>query len=823
MGTFIQDIRFGVRMLIKNPAVTIVAVLTLALGIGANTAIFSMVNALFLRPLPVQHPERLIYVAPLQPEAIGYTQFSYLDFQDLRSQSAGTSDVLAYSVSVIGFEAGGKAEPIMVSYVSGNMFPALGLKPAAGRLISGEETEKAATDPEIVLGYSYWKKKFNADPSIIGKQVKLNGHGAIVVGVAPQGFTGLYSLLEMQAYLPLGMTRIEIGSEDFWTRRDLRGLIVLGMLSPGVGMKQAQSSADVVAQRLAREYPEANKGITIHLYPERLARPQPSPGNQFLIVGIIFTVLAGLVLLLACSNVANIVLVRATAREREMAVRASLGAGRIRLIRQLLTESVLLALLGGVAGMVFGIWGSRMIGSIRPDAPIPLNLDFSFDWRVFSYGMMAALVAGILAGLFPAWRASRTDLNSVLHEGSRGILAGSSRSRMRSALVVAQVGASLMLLVAAGLFQRSAHNAEHLYLGFDPSHLINIGTDPHNVGMDRERAQQFYRQLKDRVRALPGVQSATVAFSVPMGYVGSTAPVYVEGQVLNPKQGAPDLNYNMVDEDYFTTLRMPLLTGRTFTQHDDEHAPQVAIVNTEMAKHFWPDKDAKEAVGKRFSIKGPGGPFLEVIGVVPTAKYFNPAEDPQQFFYIPQAQDRQSTLRMLQVRTVSAPGPLIPVVEEQVRALAPELPIFISQTMEQSLQGGNGFFIFRLASKLTGALGFLGLALALVGVYGVISYAASQRTHEIGVRMALGASRGKILTMVLRQGVILVGAGVLVGLALAFLAARGIASFLVGVSPSDPLTFALVAVFLMIVGLLASYIPARRAMNVEPLRALKYE
>jgi predicted permease len=823
VGTFIQDIRFGFRMLIKNPAVTIVAVLTLALGIGANTAIFSTVNALFLRPLPVQQPERLIFVAPLQPGASGYTQFSYPDFQDLRSQSAGVSDVLAYTISVIGFDVAGKAEPVVVSYVSGNMFPALGLKPAAGRLISGEETEKAATDPVVVLGYSYWKKKFNADPSILGKQVKLNGHGATVVGVAPEGFQGLYSALEMQAYLPMGMQSIEIGSEDFWTRRDLRGLIVLGMLSPGVGMRQAQSSVDVVARRLAQAYPDADKGLTIRLYPERLARPQPSPGNQVLIVGIIFTVLAGLVLLLACSNVANIVLVRATAREREMAVRASLGAGRIRLIRQLLTESVLLALLGGVAGMLLGIWGSRAIGSIRPDAPFPVRLDFGFDWRVFSYGMLAALIAGILAGLFPAWRASRTDLNTVLHEGSRGILAGSARSRMRSVLVVGQVGASLMLLVAAGLFQRSARNAEHLYLGFDPSHLINIGTDPHTVGMDRERAQQFYRQLKDRVRALPGVQSATLAFSVPMGYIGNTAPVYVEGQVVNPKQGAPDLNYNSVDEDYFSTLRMPLLSGRAFTRQDDEHAPQVAIVNAAMAKHFWPDQDAREAVGKRFSTKGPGGPFLEVVGVATTSKYSGPAEDPTPFFYIPQAQDQLTTLRVLQVRTLTTPEPLIPVVQEQVHALSPELPIFISQTMEQSLQGGNGFFFFRLASKLTGALGFLGLALALVGVYGVISYVASQRTHEIGVRMALGATRGKILGMVLRQGLVLVGAGVLVGLALAYVAARGMSNFLVGVSPSDPLTFAAVAVFLMTVGLLASYIPARRAMKVEPLRALKYE
>ena len=820
MDSLFQDIRYGTRMLFKSPTVTLVAVVTLALGIGANTAIFSIVNSLFLRPLPVQHADRLIYLAPRQPGAPGYTQFSYPDFVDIRSQSAGVADVLSYTVSIIGFDISGKAEPIMVSYVSGNMFSALGLKPAVGQLIAGAETEKASTDPVIVLSYSYWKSKFNADPSIVGKQVKLNGHTATILGVAPEHFQGLYSVLDMKAFLPMGMQTIEIGSDDFWTRRDLRGLIALGVLNPGIDMRQAQSSVDVITQRLAQQYPDADKGMTVQLYPEWLARPQPAPGNPVLIIGIIFTVLAALVLLLACSNVANIVLVRAAAREREMAIRSSLGAGRFRLIRQLLTESVLLAILGGAVGILFGMWGSHMIDSVHIEAPVPLSLDIGFDWRVFSYGMAAALVAGILAGLMPAWRASRTDLRSVLHEGSRGILAGSTRSRLRSALVVAQVGASLMLLVAAGLFLRSAQNAEHLYLGFDPSHLVNVGVDAHTIGMDRNRSQQFYRELKDRVGALPGVQSVSLAFSVPMGYFGNTSPVYVEGRPSNPKQGAPDINYNMVDEDYFSTLRMPIVSGRTFTRHDDEHAPRVAIVNTTMAKVLWPDQDA---MGKRFSMKGPGGPYVEVVGIVTTAKYFSPAENPALFFYIPQAQDELSTLRVMQVRTAGKPDPMVSQVIDQVHALAPELPIFLSQTMDQALQGANGFFFFRLASTMTGALGFLGLALALVGVYGVISYVASQRTHEIGIRMALGASRKDILAMVLRQGVMLVGVGVLVGLVLAFLAGRGMANFLIGVSPSDPLTFALVAVFLTAVGVFASYIPARRAMKVEPLRALKYE
>ncbi|HEU4414675.1 MAG TPA: ABC transporter permease [Candidatus Angelobacter sp.] len=822
MGILLQDIRYGTRMLLKNPAMTMVAVLTLALGIGANTTIFSAINGLMLRPLPVANADRLVVFGGQPQGGDPFVRFSYPDFQDIRSQSQGFSSVLGYSLSLAGMEVDGKAEPLLFSYVSANYFQALGLKPALGRFIFGPETEKNGTENVAVLGYSYWKKRFNGDESVIGRQVRMNGHSVTIIGVAPEGFHGLYSLVDMQAYLPLGMRTLWIQNKDrndYWTKRDAHDLAILGFLAAGVSRQQAQSSTNVVAQRLNQQFPDTHKGVSFHLYPERLARPEPDPANGMVIVGLVFMFLAGGVLLLACSNVANIVLVRATAREREMAVRTALGAARVRIVRQLLTESILLGSMGGILGVVIGIWAGRLVSSIRLEiANIPIKFDFSFDWRVFAFGLGIALVTGLLVGLAPAWRAARSDFNKVLHEGSRGIL-GSGKSRVRSALVVAQVAVSLMLLVVAGLFVRSAQNAEHAYLGFDPHNVLNLTMETRVIGFDVPRTQQFVRDMLDRVRALPGVQSASVAASVPMGYSNENSPVYPEGQAVSTKDAVPIAFYNMVDPSYFTTMRIPLLRGRLFNDQDTDKTPMVVVINEAMARKFWPNQDP---VGKRFSAKGVEGPFLEVVGVTRQGKYNDPVDDTTLFYYQPQAQN-PSTFMTLQLRTAIDPESLIPAVEQQIRDLAPGLPVTDVQTMEQSLGGANGFFLYRMGTRFTVALGLLGLVLALVGVYSVISYAAAQRTHEIGVRMALGANRSDILKMVVRQGFVLVGAGLLIGLVLTFIAGRGIGSLLVGVTPKDPVTLIAVVLLLAVVGLVASFIPARRAMNIEPLRALKYE
>jgi predicted permease len=688
-----------------------------------------------------------------------------------------------------------------------------------GRLIYGDETEQQGQEPVVVLSHGYWKRRFNSDPSIVGRQVKLNGRTATVIGVAPEGFRGVYSIVDMQAYMPMGMRTLWSDNDDFWKKRDTRQLKVLGVLKPGVSRKEAQSSLDVVTRRTAQSYPE-DKDFSARIYPEWLARPEPDPTYQIVIIGVAFMVLAGLVLLLACTNVANLVLVRAAARTREMAVRAALGAARTRLVRQLLTESIILGLLGGVAGLMLGAWISSMLSSIHIQAlGSRLVFDFTLDWRVFAFALAAALVTGMLVGLVPAWRASRTNLTEVLHEGSRGVLAGTTRSLLRPALVVSQVAVSLTLLVAAGLFVRSARNAERAYLGFDPTHLLNATTDVRNIGLKKDQAHRFYRDLEDRARVLPGVQSVSLAVTVPMGYANEGGPVYLEGKSSDSKETVPDVLYNTVSLDYFATMRTPLVGGRDFNAQDTETSPPVAIINEFMAQRFWPKGDA---IGKRFSIKGPSGPFIAVVGIAKQGKYNGLGEDPSPFFYLPEEQDPQ-LVRTLQVRTAGAPELMIPEVERLIHSMAPGLPVVGLETMEQSLEGVNGLFGFKMGTRFAGALGLLGLVLAIVGVYGVISYAAAQRTHEIGVRMALGADRRDILKMVLRQGAMLVGIDVAVGLGLTLVLARGISGLLVGVSPSDPLTFAAMAAFLAAVGLLASYIPAHRAMNVEPLKALKYE
>lgn len=822
MRTLFQDVRYGIRMLMKNPAMTLVAAMTLALGIGANTTIFSAVNGLMLRPLPVANADRLVvFDGQAQGGANTFDQFPFPDFQDIRSQADGFSDVLGYTLSLAGMESGGKVEPVIYSYVSSNFFQSLGLKPAVGRLIYGAETEKRGTENVVVLGYDYWKKRFNGDASIVGQQVKMNSHPVTVIGVAPEGFHGTYALVDMQAYLPFGMRTLWItgNKDDYWTKRADGDVKLLGILKPGVSRQQAQVSANVVAQRLNKEFPETHKDITYRLYPERLARPDPDPANGMLIVGVLFMVLAGMVLLLACSNVANIVLVRATAREREMAVRTALGAARGRIVRQLLTESLLLAAMGALLGSVVGVWATRLISSVRLEvANIPIRFDFSFDWRVFSFGLAIALMTGLLVGLAPAWRAARSDFNTVLHEGSRGIL-GSGKSKVRNVLVVAQVAVSLMLLVVAGLFVRSSQNAEHTYLGFDPHNVLNVTMETRTIGYDQQRTEQFFREMKDRVRVLPGVESASIATTVPMGYSNEGAHIFAEGQAQGSREAAAAALYNVVDPAYFTTMRVPLLRGRALTEQDTDKTPRVAVINEAMANKLWPEQDP---LGKRFSGTASTGPFIEVVGVAKQGKYTDPVDTTTLFYYEPIAQDFRSFVT-LQLRTAGAPEALIPEVEQQIHSLAPGLPLTDVQTMEQSLGGANGFFLFRMGSRFTVVLGLLGLVLAVVGVYSVISYAASQKTHEIGVRMALGAGRGDILKMVLRQGFVLVSAGLVAGLVLTFLAARGIGSLLVGVSPSDPVTLVSVALLLALVGLVASYIPARRAMNVEPLKALKYE
>jgi predicted permease len=821
MATLWQDARYAFRMLAKSPMLTVIVVLTLALGIGANTAIFGIVNGFLLRPLPVKSPEQIVVLAgQLKGDTLGIFTLSYPQLVDFWQQADVFSDVFASDPNLGGLSFDGKANQFLYCRVTGNYFSTLGVQAALGRLFLPTEGEAGGKDPYIVLGYSYWQKRFGGDPSVVGKQALIDGQEATIIGVAPMGFRGTSFALDFEGYVPMNMMPAEDAAK-FWSDRSSRALILMGRLKPGVSLRRAQSSVNVVAERLAEQYPATDKGVTVRVIPERLARPQPFANNIVPFIAGIFLALAGLVLLLACMNVANILLVRATMRQREMAIRAAMGANRRRLIRQMLTESIVLAIFGGAGGLVFGVWACGAIASLLPPSRFPIQLDFGFDWRVFAYALTAALLTGTLVGVWPALRAGRADVNSVLQGSGRSDTAGVSRHRVRSVLVVAQVAGSLVLLIVAGLFVRTLFHAQRAYLGFDADHVLNLTLDPREVGYDEGRTKSFYRDVEARVRALPGVQSASLAISVPMAAGTDGSSIYAEGHPPAPGQQPPLVLFNRVDAPYFDTMRVPLLRGRAFRENDDEKAPLVAIVNQTMARQFWPNEDP---IGKRFSLKSATGPFVEIVGMAGDGRYVFIGWDKEPYFFVPLAQNytKYRTLT-LQIRSSVPPENLITSVQSEVRAMDPNMPASDVETMRQSLEGGNGFFIFRVGAILAAALGLLGLTLAVVGVYGVVSFAASQRTHEIGIRMALGADRLDILRLVLRQGLVLVIAGVLSGVLLAWALTRSMATLLLGVSPTDAVTFVTATLLLAGIGLWACYAPARRAMRLDPMVALRYE
>lgn len=821
MTSFWQDLRYAFRALRNSPWFAAIAVVTLALGIAVNTSIFSIINGFILRPLPVPHAEQLAVLSLRQAGDHSLQKFSYPDFVDLRDQAASVADILAYRITLGGLAADNHGDHCIITRVSGNYFPILGVQPALGRLFLPTEGQTPGANPVIVLGFSYWQKRFAGDITVIGKHVEINDHPLTIVGVAPPEFHGTYSVLDSDLYVPLSADISSKGDsliQDLYSHRADRSLSLMARLKPGISLKQAQASLNVVAQRIAEEHPDVDKGISVLGFPEKLARPDPDPDNSLPAVAAAFMALGALVLLVACFNVTNVLLVRATARQREMAIRTALGAGRGRLVRQYLTESLLLAFLGAACGLVLSSWATRYLSTLSLGTDLPLRMDFMPDIRVYLFAFGAALLTGVVVGVFPALRVSRRDINSVLHEGSRGSTDG-RRHFVRSTLVVAQVAGSLVLLIVAGLFIRSLGKAQTIYLGFNPSNVLNFSLDVQQIGYQEVQGRELYRELESRLHALPGVVAVGQAFTVPMGVMSASGQVSVEGHPVEAGKQPPSVDYNMVSPGYFDTLRIPVHRGRTFSATDDEKSPQVAIINQTMAKQLWSDQDP---LGKRFSTKGASGPFIEVVGVVQDGKYKGIVEDPVPHFYVPLSQS-YVPLRTFHVRTSSPPESLSMQIQAQIRALAPNLPISQLQTMNEALQGINGFMLYRLGAQLTGTMGFLGLILAVVGVYSVASYAASQRTHEIGIRMAIGATPRNILRLVLRQGIGVVGLGVVVGLAAAFVGTRVLSDLFYGVKPSDPITYAAVAIFLVAVALLACWIPARRATRVSPLVALRFE
>jgi predicted permease len=818
-----HDVRFALRQMRRAPAFAASAVLTLALGIGANTGIFSLLNG-YMRPLPVPHADRIVVIAAEMPgDETGFRyRFSYPALNDYRTETNVFSDVFAFDTRIAGITAAGRTTQFVYHAVSGNLFSGLRLTPLLGRFFEPAEGEHSGGEATLVLGYQFWQRRFGGDPAIVGTTARLDGIPIRIIGVAPRGFHGLYQGADIEGYIPLGsMQGRAARSGRLFNDRTLRYLTVVARLQPGVALPAAQRAVDVIARRLQRQYPE-EKDVTARVLPEPMARPIPMRFLSELLPLIQGSMLglAALVLLIACMNVANLLLVRATVRQREMAMRAALGSGRVRLLRLLLAESLLLAAAGTIAGLVVARWATGLfLGRLNVSVDIPLNLDFHYDWRVFVYASAIAAVAGALMGLVPAIRASRAQVTALLHDGSHGGSSGASRQRLRSAMVVAQVAGSLVLLIVAGLCVRSTQRAQVMDLGFDPTNVLTVRIDPHQIGYDWPRTAAFYKELDRRVRALPGVESVAMAFSVPMGYIFDGCVAAPEGQVAATDEPRSNLGCNSVSPEYFSLMRIPILEGRGFTPQDLMDSMHVVIVNETLAKRLWPGQDP---IGRRLVVPRFEGRIWQVVGVARDSKYLAVFEGSLPHLYFPIDQST-SFMRVLHVKSTAPPETLAPLVQREIQALDPDVPIADLKTIPQIIEGGMGFVLFRVGTLQAGAMGVLGLLLAVVGVYGVVSYGASQRTRELGIRLALGADPAIVGGLVLRQGAGLVVAGILFGLVTAALVTRALSRIFFLVGTDDAPTFVAVTGLLSAIALIACYLPARRAMRVDPMIALRQE
>lgn len=819
LETFWNDLRHGARGLRRGPGFALACVLTFALGIGANTAVFSMVNAFMFRPINAEKPERLTYFVAHQN--LSWTNgFSYPNFMEVRRESHDVFDDIAgvHEFQMEGMNSEGKSRNIWVDYVTTNFFSVMGVKPELGSFFALDE-KLMGHDQAMVLTHSFWKSQFNGDPNVVGKKIAIDGQPLTIAGVTPEGFTGTTTLIGVHGFLPMGIAGQLKNQEmrDMMERRDRLAVLMIGRFRDGANLGKANTAMAVISQRLAAEDPKYNQDIRIRVVALGIGFTNSSGENVLSTVSALFLTLAGLVLVLAGANVANLLLVRAVTRGREMAMRTALGAARSRLIRQVMTETLLLAMLGCAGGVALGAAVSGWVGSMHLGVGdgLPLILNFRMDWRVYSYGFAAALLVAIIGGVAPAWRASGVDLREVMREGSAQT--SPRRQRFRTILVSGQVAVSLTLLIVAGLFVRSLWHAQRADLGFDPQHVMNFSMDPHGAGYDEARGQQFYNELLQRVTALPGIRSASLTNAVPLGEEIFGSELEIES-AKNSKTG-PEANYSGVSPDFLKTMRIGLLRGRMFTSADTATSQRVAIINERMAEKLWPGQDP---IGKRFKrLDDPDtSHVVEVIGMARNAQIDDILGQETLHFFIPLAQDYKSK-QTLQLRTAGEPTALAGPVVEIIHQMDATVPVYDVTTMNTVLNGINGLFLFRLGAGLATLLGGLGLVLAVVGVYGVISYSAAQRTREIGIRMALGAQRNQIVSGIMKQGLVILA----IGIALGGLAAAGIAqvagSFLVGVSGLDPLTYICVSLLLAAIALTATLVPALRATNVDPMIALR--
>ena len=819
-----RDLRYAIRFLWAHKRFTTAAVLTLAIGLGANTALYGLLNTAF-RPLDLPHPEQIVTIAAeTKGDETGGFQYSFSleALKDFQERAEPFSDVVGIMARIGGLSSRGQAFQFWFLAVSDNFFSGLGVTPAAGKLFTGP----SGSPVHVVLGHTFWMKTFGGDPDVIGRTVRIDGMPAVITGVVPRSFNGPIMGVEIDGYLTLDDLGVITPDVKRWLyhNRKARPLQLFGRLKPGVRISEAQAAMNVLMTTLEAEHPESDQGVAALVIPEPIARPMPMRAVREAIPLVRFfgLAIAGLVLLLACMNVANLLLVRATVRQREMAVRAALGATRGQLVRQMITEGLVLSALGGVAGYVLGQWvSSAYISRLDLGADLPLRFDVTFDLNVFLFSVGAAVATGVAIGLWPAWRASRADARAALHDGGKSHSDGVDRQRLRRVLVIGQISGALALLVVAGLFVRTLTAAQDIDLGFDARHLITARLDPRQIGYDEDRTNEFYKELQRRVAAWPDVASVAVAFTTPMSYLLAGGAIYIEGQPIAAGSQPPASFINHVGHNYFETMEIPIVRGRAFVEDDEQYRSnnrRVAIVNQSMAEKYWPGQDP---IGKRLQLFNVTDPMIEVVGVAKDSKYVLVFEAPRPYLYLPLVRD--GSLRTLHVRAAGDPAALAPRLEREIKALAPDLPIADLRTIAQSLEGIFGFLIFRLGAIQAGGMGLLGLILAILGVYGVVSFGASLRTREIGIRIALGARPGDVLRLIVGQGVQLVVIGILVGLVVSAGMSRILSRFLPLVDATDWITFGIVAAGLGTLALVACYLPARRATRVPVMTALRYE
>ena len=816
LESILRDIRYSFRALGRQPAFVAVAVLSLALAIGANSAIFSFADALLLRPLPVRNPTALWDVTSTTPDN-PFEGMSFPDYRDLRDKSRSFSGLAAYrlTTAAAAVSATAPARIQFASLVSDNFFKVAGVTPAAGRVFAPEEAIGHA-QPVAMVSYDFWQQNYAGGQSVIGSPLRLNGIVFTIVGVTPASFTGLDRFLLPSIFVPLGMTqRLEGDRMDPLEDRGRHNLVVKGRLNGGASRESAQAELAIIGSALEREYVKTNRHRHMAVRTELQRRIQQSPRLVALVKMLMG--LVALILIIACSNVANLSLARGRARSREIAIRLSIGAGRSRVVRQLMTESLIVAIAGGLAGVIVAYGGIRLLETLSVPSDPPNVLGVQLDWRVVEFSLLAAMMSCIFFGLAPAWQTARTDFVTALKTGGESA-SGKRRTFGRDFLVAGQIALAMVVLIAAGMFLAGFRNMLAMPPEFRTDHLISLDTAPAMLHYSPEQTKAFYRGLVDRVRAMSGVVGVAMTESLPLSPSQSVITVVPEGYQF-PKGQETTIQFGAaVDAGYFSTLNVEIRRGRAFTDDDRAASRRVAIVNEQFAKTYWPGQDP---IGKRLRLDSADGPAAVVVGVAKTGHYLAVNEAPEPYVYVPYEQNPRARMTLV-VQSVGDAGALAKPLREAVRSIDGNVPVFNLRTVA-TLYESRVTDTWMQFFQMVGAMGFIGLALATTGLYGLIAYTVSRRVKEFGIRVAIGARHRDVVWLVERRGLILAGVAIAIGGVLTVLAAPMLAAGFPGLGVSSPAVYVLVALALLIVSAVASYVPARRAAGLDPLRALRNE